>query len=60
MSQETLTLLIQLFFWGLALLALASLVRFHDSARLDIALVMISIAMALMPQIGSKISPYSA
>ena len=49
MSQETLTLLIQLFFWGLALLALASLVRFHDSARLDIALVMISIAMALMP-----------
>ena len=49
MTEVTLTLLIQLFFWGLALLALVSLARFRDSSRLDIALVMVSIALALTP-----------
>ncbi|MCC6605977.1 MAG: GAF domain-containing sensor histidine kinase [Anaerolineae bacterium] len=49
MSEATLTLLIQLFFWGLALLALANLARYRDSTRLDIALVMVSIALTLTP-----------
>ncbi|MAT96772.1 MAG: hypothetical protein CL608_06485, partial [Anaerolineaceae bacterium] len=49
MSEATLTLLIQIFFWALALLALAGLVRFRDRSRLDIALVMLSIALALTP-----------
>lgn len=49
MSEATLTLLIQLFFWGLALLALANLARYRDNTRLDIALVMVSIALALTP-----------
>lgn len=49
MSETTLTLLIQLFFWGLALLALANLAQFRDSSRLDIALVMLSVALALTP-----------
>lgn len=49
MSEETLTLLIQLFFWGLALLALIGLARFRDNSRLDITLVMVSIALALTP-----------
>ncbi len=49
MSETTLILLIQLFFWGLALLALGNLVRFRDSSRLDIALVMLSVAIALTP-----------
>ncbi|MBK8905871.1 MAG: GAF domain-containing sensor histidine kinase [Anaerolineaceae bacterium] len=49
MSEATLTLLIQLFFWGLALLALANLARFRDHTRLDIALVMLSVALALTP-----------
>lgn len=49
MSEATLTLLIQLFFWGLALLALANLARYRDNTRLDIALVMVSIALTLTP-----------
>lgn len=49
MSETTLTLLIQIFFWALALLALAGLVQFRDRSRLDIALVMLSIALALTP-----------
>ncbi|MFZ1397383.1 MAG: GAF domain-containing sensor histidine kinase [Candidatus Promineifilaceae bacterium] len=49
MSEATLILLIQLFFWGIALFALGSLLRFRDSARLDIALVMLSVAIALTP-----------
>ena len=49
MSDVTLTLLIQIFFWGLALLALIGLTRFRDRSRLDIALVMLSIALALTP-----------
>lgn len=49
MTEVTFTLLIQLFFWGLALLALAGLARYRDNTRLDIALVMVSIALALTP-----------
>ncbi|WP_420632052.1 ATP-binding protein [Candidatus Leptofilum sp.] len=49
MSEATLTLLIQLFFWGLTLLALAALARFRTRVRLDIALVMLSISLALTP-----------
>ncbi|GJM42887.1 MAG: hypothetical protein DHS20C20_31690 [Ardenticatenaceae bacterium] len=49
MSEATLTLLIQLFFWGLTLLALAALARFRNRVRLDIALVMLSISLALTP-----------
>lgn len=49
MSEATLTLLIQVFFWVLALLALVGLVQFRDRSRLDIALAMLSIALALTP-----------
>lgn len=49
MTEVTLTLLIQLFFWLLALLALVGLAQFRDRSRLDIALVMLSIALALTP-----------
>lgn len=49
MSEATLILLIQLFFWGIALFALGSLIRFRDSARLDIALVMLAVAITLTP-----------
>ncbi|MCA9919013.1 MAG: GAF domain-containing sensor histidine kinase [Anaerolineales bacterium] len=49
MSEATLILLIQLFFWGIALFALGNLVRFRDSSRLDIALVMLTVALALTP-----------
>ncbi|WP_420644841.1 sensor histidine kinase [Candidatus Leptofilum sp.] len=49
MSEATLTLLIQLFFWGLTLLALAALAQFRNRVRLDIALVMLSISLALTP-----------
>ena len=46
MTQATLILLIQLFFWGLAVFALVSLVRFRDRSRVDILLVMFSVALA--------------
>ncbi len=49
MSEATLTLLIQIFFWALALVALVGLVQFRDRSRVDIFLVMLSIALALTP-----------
>ena len=49
MSDVTLTLLIQIFFWILAVLALIGLLQFRDKSRLDIALVMLSIALGLTP-----------
>ncbi len=49
MSEATLILLIQIFFWALALVALVGLVQFRDRSRVDIFLAMLSIALALTP-----------